>query len=44
MSDYLKSGKVVYKRCCEEDPIDEFSKICQACYDEFRIELMEEQE
>ena len=31
-------------KCCDEDPIDEFTLMCQECYDEYRIQLMEEQE
>jgi hypothetical protein len=29
-------------KCCEEDPIDDFSLICQECYDNMRVEWLEE--
>jgi len=29
------------KKCCVENPIDEFSSMCQMCYDSYRIRMME---
>jgi len=32
------------KKCCVENPIDEYSSMCQECYDNFRLMVLEEEE
>ena len=39
----LKKAGVDFK-CCVENPIDDFSTICQECYDEFRVHSRGEEE
>lgn len=42
--DIVENSDAWKKKCCAENPIDEFSSMCQECYDDFRLMVLEEEE